>query len=277
METEDLLFGLIGFPLGHSFSRQYYDAKIAREKIRGVRYELLPLRDIRSFPRLLADEPNLAGLNVTIPHKIDIVNYLDRLSEEAQAIGAVNCIRIVRDGRPPGEDDVNKPRLWGYNTDAYGFEHSLLPLLESWHYESPALVLGNGGAARAVHFVLAKLGIASTVVSRSVPPGESNAGLSSFPAAKLRWVGYRALDREMIEAHPLIINTTPLGMHPEVETCPDIPYEFLGSRHLLYDLVYNPLKTRFLERGEARGAKIKNGMEMLELQAERNWEIWTMK
>lgn len=243
-------FGLIGFPLAHSFSKKYYDAKIDRQQITGVNYELYAIPSIADFPRLIADNPLLMGVNVTIPYKIDVMDFLDSLSAEAEAIAAVNCIRI---DRPTN----GEPRLTGYNTDVYGFAESLKPLLRPEH--DTALVLGNGGAAKAVTFALTQLGIAHSIVSRAAGKGQYT---------------YAQLDADIIESHPLIINTTPLGTYPAVIDCPDIPYDYLSERHLLYDLVYNPTKTEFLKRGQAKGAVVKNGLEMLELQAERNWEIW---
>ncbi|MFB2119180.1 shikimate dehydrogenase [Parapedobacter sp. 2B3] len=243
-------FGLIGFPLTHSFSKKYYDAKIEREQIPGVGYELYPIPAITDFPGLVGKDTRLMGINVTIPYKIAVMGYLDRLSPEAEAIAAVNCIRIDR-------ENGGKPVLTGYNTDVYGFAESLRPLLKP-HHEA-ALILGNGGAAKAVSFALGQLGIAHTVVSRSAKSGQ---------------LAYTQLDEGVIGIHPLIINTTPLGTYPNVAGHPGIPYHLLDDRHLLYDLVYNPAETEFLKRGKARGTATKNGLEMLELQAERNWEIW---
>lgn len=243
-------FGLIGFPLTHSFSKKYYDAKIEREQIPEVGYELYPIPDITDFPGLVEKDPQLVGVNVTIPYKIAVMRYLDQLSPEAEAIAAVNCIRIER-------ENSGRPVLTGYNTDVYGFAESLRPLLKPHH--DAALILGNGGAAKAVSFALAQLNIAHTVVSRSAGNGQ---------------LAYEQLDAAVIGIHPLIVNTTPLGTYPDVMGCPDIPYDLLGERHLLYDLVYNPPETEFLKRGQAQGAAIKNGLEMLERQAERNWEIW---
>lgn len=243
-------FGLIGFPLTHSFSKKYYDAKIEREQIPEVGYELYPIPDITDFPGLVEKDPQLVGVNVTIPYKIAVMRYLDQLSPEAEAIAAVNCIRIER-------ENSGRPVLTGYNTDVYGFAESLRPLLKPHH--DAALILGNGGAAKAVSFALAQLNIAHTVVSRSAGNGQ---------------LAYEQLDAAVIGIHPLIVNTTPLGTYPDVMGCPDIPYDLLGERHLLYDLVYNPPETEFLKRGQAQGAVIKNGLEMLERQAERNWEIW---
>ncbi|WP_257667384.1 shikimate dehydrogenase family protein [Parapedobacter tibetensis] len=245
-------FGLIGFPLTHSFSKKYYDAKFEREQIADVGYDLYPIPEIEVFPRLVAEEHSLMGVNVTIPYKIAVMNYLHHLSPEAEAIAAVNCIRIERNS--------HDPVLTGYNTDVYGFAKSLKPLLLPRHQR--ALVLGNGGAAKAVTYALANLGIVFTLVSRSPRPGQYH---------------YAQLDATVMANHSLIINTTPLGTYPAVADCPDIPYELIGDKHLLYDLVYNPVETEFLKRGRTKGAIVKNGLEMLELQAERNWEIWTVK
>lgn len=244
-------FGLIGFPLTHSFSKKYYDAKMEREQLTGIDYQLYAIPEIGEFPVLLTNQPLLMGVNVTIPYKVAVMDYLDHLSPEASAIGAVNCIRIER---PNG-----RPILTGYNTDVYGFVESLKPFLLPEHQR--ALVLGNGGAAKAVTYALSQLGIGYTIVSRSATVGQYS---------------YEQLDPALIADHLLIINTTPLGTYPAVTGCPDIPYECIGNRHLLYDLVYNPEETEFLRRGKANGATIKNGLEMLELQAERNWEIWTI-
>lgn|SRR5690606_2474218 len=243
-------FGLIGFPLAHSFSKKYYDAKIEREQIPGVGYELYPLPAITEFADLVENNPELMGINVTIPYKIAVMDYLDRLSPEAEAIGAVNCIHIER-------QNGCKPILTGYNTDVYGFSESLKPLLKPHH--DAALILGHGGAAKAVSFALGQLGIAHTVVSRSAHKGQ---------------LAYAQLDAAVIGLHTLIINTTPLGTYPKVAECPDIPYDLLDDRHLLYDLVYNPPETEFLKQAKAQGATTKNGLEMLERQAEHNWEIW---
>ncbi len=243
-------FGLIGYPLTHSFSKKYYEAKFEREKISGVGYELYPIEKIEAFPSLIADEPSLVGVNVTIPYKIPVMNYLHHLSAEAEAIAAVNCIRIER-------ANGGQPILTGYNTDVYGFEESLKPLLQPWHKR--ALVLGNGGAAKAVVYALGQLGIDFALVSRSPAQGQ---------------YAYEQLDETIMSAHTLVVNTTPLGTYPAVAGYPDIPYEHINGRHLLYDLVYNPTETTFLKKGKEKGAAVKNGLEMLELQAERNWQIW---
>jgi len=254
-------FGLIGYPLKHSFSKQYFNDKFEREGLKDYHYELLPLQNISDLPALLKQQPELCGLNVTIPHKIGVMFYLDKISPEAKEIDAVNCIKIVKSNPVEsffsGEMCMKKVQLEGYNTDVYGFEESLKPLLKKHH--TKALVLGNGGAARAVFYVLKKLGIDYEVVSRR---------------ANAKQLSYEQLDKEIVEAHTLIINTTPLGTYPKVDEKPEIPYEYIGSKHLLYDLVYNPEETAFLKEGKERGAKIKNGLDMLHLQAEKNWEIW---
>lgn len=239
------LFGLIGKPLTHSFSGKYFATKFHQEGIPDCRYELFPLEQIDDLPVLLRANPDVSGLNVTIPYKQLVMAYLDE-HHIPSAIGACNCIS-VRNGR-----------LIGYNTDWVGFERSLLPLLEPRH--RAALVLGNGGAALAVRYVLQKNGIPYTLVGRKHSDEIS--------------LTYEELNETILQSHQLLINTTPLGTYPSVETCPDLPYEAIGPQHLLYDLVYNPAKTLFLQKGEERGARIKNGEEMLILQAEESWRIW---
>lgn len=254
-------FGLIGFPLSHSFSKSYFTKKFEELGLEDHVYELFPLPNISDVQELITSQPDLIGLNVTIPYKIGIMYYLDKVDEAAKAIDAVNCIKIVNH-KPvesffTGELTSMKVRLEGYNTDAYGFETSLKPLLKKHHEK--ALVLGNGGATRAVIYVLKKLGIDYTIVSRR------NIG---------RQISYSAIDKNVMKEHLLIINTTPLGMSPEITASAELPYELLTNRHLLYDLIYNPEETEFLKRGREQGAAIKNGLEMLHLQAEKSWEIW---
>lgn len=239
-------FGLIGFPLSHSFSKGYFTEKFAREGIVDAGYENYPLSLISEFPALCAHHPNFIGLNVTIPYKEAVISFLNDLSDEAKAIGAVNTI-LFREGRKIG-----------FNTDAYGFEHSLRPLLRPHH--NRALVLGTGGASKAIVYVLDKLGIDYQFVSRK--SGEHT-------------LTYEDLHPEIIAAHTLIINTSPLGMYPDIDSAPEIPYTAISRDHLLYDLVYNPPVTRFMQMGIENGAKVKNGMEMLHLQADRAWEIWS--
>jgi len=259
-------YGLIGYPLSHSFSKKYFSDKFEKEHIKGSEYELYPIGHITELPALLKDHPGLCGLNVTIPYKQSVLKYLDRIEEDAKKIGAVNCIRIHAansiDANSDGEAGTigHDFRLEGFNTDLYGFEMSLKPLLTN--RQDHALVLGDGGAAKAVKCVLENLGITYTLVTRK-PQHDS--------------VLYKDLKPHHIEDNLLIINTTPLGMTPHIDECPPIPYENITGDHLLYDLVYNPEKTVFLQKGEQQGAMIKNGLEMLILQAEKSWEIWTKK
>ncbi len=240
-------YGLIGRTLVHSFSQTYFTQKFANESIEAD-YTLRSVATPDLLPSVLAEAWD--GLNVTMPYKTAVVPLLDALSPEAQTIGAVNTIKFDRQG--------DRCRMVGYNTDAIAFEQSLRPLLAPHH--DKALVLGTGGASRAVTFVLDKLGIDWIYVSREAGP---------------RRLDYAETDAEVVAAHRLIINTTPLGMYPEVEGYPDIPYHALTPQHLLFDLVYNPAKTQFLAKGEAYGATIKNGTEMLHLQAEAAYRIWT--
>jgi len=241
--------GLLGYPLGHSFSKKYYLDKFNREHIKDIDYDLYAIEDIRDFPKLYIQDEHFYGFNVTIPHKQAVMQYMDRLSEEAEAIQAVNCITIRRDGPTPS--------LTGYNTDAFGFEESLKPMLKENHKK--ALVLGNGGAAKAVFYVLEKLGISYLVVSRSKGKGD---------------LTYADLDADIVRDHQLIINCSPVGTFPNIDEAPQIPYAYIGTAHLLYDLIYNPEETLFLRKGRENGAMTKNGYEMLLLQAEKNWEIW---
>jgi len=242
--------GLIGYPLGHSFSKKYYLEKFKNENIQGIDYDLYPISTIEEFPELYTADSAFYGVNVTIPYKQAVIPYLDELSPEAAAIGAVNCIQIIQ---TPGE----APYLIGSNTDVIGFMNSLAPLLTVDH--KLALILGNGGATKAVCYALEKLGITYQIVSRS--KSEKN-------------ITYEDLNTDLIQAHKLIINCSPVGTAPNIEHCPDIPYEGIGNTHLLYDLIYNPTETLFLKKGRERGAAIKNGLEMLILQAEENWKIW---
>lgn len=241
-------FGLIGYPLEHSFSASYFSKKFKAEKIK-AEYRNFPLENIGAFKTLMKRETNLRGLNVTVPYKQDIIPYLDALSPTAQAIQAVNTITFKR------KDD--SLHLEGDNTDVLGFRRSLEQHLKSHH--TSALVLGTGGSSKAVLYVLEQLGIGFTSVSRSA--GDNR-------------ITYAELDDELVRKASLIINTTPLGMHPKVDTFPRIPYEVLSPRHLLFDLVYNPAKTVFLTRGEHFGAQIVNGHDMLIFQAEASWQIW---
>lgn len=241
-------FGLIGNPLGHSFSASYFEKKFMEEGIDAC-YSNFPLESLSDFESLLKREPELSGLNVTVPYKQQIIPYLDSLSETAGAIEAVNTISLRRD-----KDGLV---LTGDNTDVVGFRRSLEEHLEAHH--NSALVLGTGGSSKAVVHVLEELGIGINLVSRS--------------SGKNR-ITYEELDSRVVGKTTLIVNTSPLGMYPEVETYPQIPYQFITDRHLLFDLVYNPEKTEFLLRGEKQGARIVNGFDMLVYQAEKSWEIW---
>ncbi|MFT3845079.1 MAG: shikimate dehydrogenase [Lacibacter sp.] len=238
-------FGLIGYPLSHSFSKNFFTKKFSEENIHGCSYELFPISSIDDFPPLLEHEKNIEGLNVTIPYKEAVLPFLSEVTDAVREIGACNCIKIKNGS------------LKGYNTDVIGFEESLKPLLLPHHKK--ALILGTGGAAKAVAWVLKKLQIEFIYVSR-----REGGGI----------VKYDQINDEMIRNFHLIINTTPVGMQPNAGQKPSLPYGGLSKKHLCYDLVYNPLKTAFLEEAEKRGAVIKNGMEMLIIQAEESWKIW---
>lgn len=240
------LFGLIGYPLSHSFSKNYFTQKFEAERHADCRYELFPIANIQKLPELLQQHPYLVGLNVTIPYKQQVLAYLHDTSSLPDTLQACNCIRI-RNGV-----------LEGFNTDAIGFEHSLVPLLQPHHER--ALILGNGGASQAVMYVLQKLNIPFEVVSRKLHEGST--------------MTYDDLTFSMMRQHQLIINTTPLGTYPNVQECPPIPYDALTDKHLLYDLVYNPEVTTFMAQGVTRGAAVKNGYDMLVGQAEAAWRIW---
>ncbi|UKT63679.1 shikimate dehydrogenase family protein [Pedobacter mucosus] len=242
-------YGLIGYPLSHSFSKKYFTEKFLAEGIVDHQYELFSIENINSLPDLLSQDPSLSGLNVTIPHKVSVLPFLDEIDVAAETIGAVNCISI--------RYFEGETYLKGYNTDAFGFEESLKPLLKPQHQK--ALVFGDGGAAKAVKYTLDKLNIEYLVVVRKKVAGT---------------ILYSELTPEVLTAHKLLINTTPLGMSPNFDTYPEIDYQYIGKDHLAYDLVYNPLKTSFLEKTEAQGAETKNGLEMLHKQAEKAWSIW---
>ncbi len=239
------LFGLIGYPLAQSFSKKYFDEKFAKEGLDNCSFQNFPIASLDALPELLAAQPGLEGLAVTIPYKQAVLPYLDA-SRIPPGLNACNCIRI-REGK-----------LTGFNTDYIGFEKSFASLLQPHH--DRALVLGNGGATAAVIYVLGKLKIPFEIVSRELHDGST--------------LTYAGLDENVMRRHSIIINTTPLGMYPHADTCPDIPYAYLTGQHLLYDLVYNPDPTRFLRHGQQAGAVTKNGADMLVFQAEENWKIW---
>ena len=238
-------YGIIGYPLLHSFSAKYFNEKFEREKI-DAEYSLYPIIVESQKSKVESQEliellNTLDGMNVTLPYKQTVIPYLERLDETAEAIGAVNVVY----------------KRVGYNTDCLGFMASIQPLLRE--YDQKALVLGTGGASKAACYGLKKLGIAPTLVSRSPKEG---------------MLSYEDLSDEVMESHTVVVNCTPLGMLPEVDTCPAIPYEKITARHLLFDCVYNPEETLFLKRGKAQGASIKNGLEMLVGQAKAAWKIW---
>lgn len=244
------IYGLIGYPLTHSLSAQYFSEKFFRENIHDCRYELFSLKNISELESLVRKNTDLKGLNVTIPYKESIIQYLTSVDDVAKEIGAVNTIKII---------DSKNFILHGYNTDAYGFKESLKPLLEPEHQK--ALILGTGGASKAVAYALKKLGIQFLFVTRTKKTNSD-------------YLFYNKISKEIISSHTLIINATPAGMFPEINTCPNIPYHFISKRHILYDLVYNPSETFFMKQGIEQGAIVKNGMVMLYLQAEKSWDIW---
>ncbi|MCE6988450.1 shikimate dehydrogenase [Dyadobacter sp. CY323] len=247
------LYGLIGYPLTHSFSKRYFTDKFVREKIKESSYELFEMKSLEELPALLKRKTDLKGLNVTIPYKKDVIAYLDDLDDaSAERIGAVNTIKIYADGSTKG-----------FNTDYYGFRQSLVEWLDRRGEvctNFKALVLGNGGAAKAVLVALQDLHVDYALVSRQKSDDS---------------ILYEELSQEVMNEHLLIINTTPLGTFPNVEECPALPYDLITKKHFLYDLVYNPAETLFLKNGTAKGAVTQNGLKMLQLQAEKAWEIWT--
>ncbi len=238
-------FGLVGQTLKHSFSKKYFEEKFAKEGIDDCCYENFELPSINEFPKLIENRPDLKGLNVTIPYKEEVVPFLQSKNEIVEEVGACNCIKIVNG------------KLRGYNTDAVAFKNSLQKKLKPYH--KCALVLGTGGASKAVQYALKQLNIDFLLVSRRKQQNQ---------------LGYENVGEDTIRARLIIINTTPLGMYPNTNQDPPIPYKAITSHHLLYDLIYNPAKTKFLQHGEAQGAQIMNGYEMLLAQAEESWRIW---
>ena len=245
-------YGLIGYPLGHSFSISYFNQKFADENI-DAEYVNFEIPSIDDLQEILDTNPDLLGLNVTIPYKEKVIPFLDSISPEAQAIGAVNVIRIKHEGR--------KVKLKGFNSDVIGFTQSIEPMLDKkWHQK--ALVLGTGGASKAITYGLKSLGIEPVYVSRYQRPGT---------------IQYEQITPEVVKEYNVIVNCTPLGMYPHVEECPLLPYEAMDSHTILYDLIYNPDETLFIKKGRKQGADVKNGLEMLLLQAFASWEIWNGK
>ena len=244
-------YGLIGYPLSHSFSIGYFNEKFANENI-DAQYINFEIPSIDNLVEVLSSNPQLRGLNVTIPYKEQVIRYLDSISPEAQAIGAVNVIRVSQKG--------NQTFLRGFNSDVIGFTKSIEPLLERYHRK--ALILGTGGAAKAVDYGLKSLGLETQMVSRSRKTGA---------------ITYDDVKAETIEEYNVLVNCTPLGLYPNVDLCPTLPYNAMNSRTLLYDLLYNPDETLFMRKGREQGATVKNGLEMLLLQAFASWEFWNGK
>ena len=273
-------YGLIGYPLGHSFSRKFFTEKFEKEGI-DAQYLNFEIPSIEEFPEIIKNNPELRGLNVTIPYKQQVMQYLDEISEEAKAIGAVNVVRIERPspqpspimGRETMRNAGNKPdglpikgdmseglrgSLIGYNSDVIGFVESIKPLLKPHHKK--ALILGTGGASKAIRYGLEKkLGMKTLFVSRSAREGI---------------ITYEEVTAEVLKEYEVIVNCSPVGMYPHVDECPALPYEAMNENNLLYDLVYNPLETLFMKKGAEQGATVKNGLEMLHLQAIASWKFW---
>ena len=244
-------YGLIGYPLGHSFSISYFNQKFADEGI-NAKYENFELPSIDMLTEVLDKNPELKGLNVTIPYKEKVLSFLDSVTPEARAIGAVNVIRVIHKG--------NNIKLKGYNSDVIGFTKSIEPMLDKNHKK--ALILGTGGASKAVKFGLNSLGLETVYVSRYERPGT---------------IQYETLTPEIVKEYNVIVNCTPVGMFPRTDECPNIPYEALDEDSILYDLLYNPDETLFMYKGRKQGATVKNGLEMLLLQAFSSWEFWHEK
>ncbi len=242
-------YGLIGYPLGHSFSISYFNEKFENENI-DAQYINFEIPTIEALPEVLASNPELKGLNVTIPYKEKVISFLDSVSPEARAIGAVNVIRVTHKG--------NDIILKGFNSDVIGFTKSIEPMLEKkWHRK--ALILGTGGASKAIDYGLKALGLETVFVSRYERPGT---------------IQYGNITPEVVKEYNVIVNCTPVGMYPHSEECPQLPYEAMDSHTILYDLIYNPDETLFMRRGAQYGANVKNGLEMLLLQAFSSWEFW---
>lgn len=244
-------YGLIGYPLGHSFSINYFNQKFTDEGI-NARYYNFEIPTIDALAEVLDSNPELKGLNVTIPYKQKVMEYLDQISPEARAIGAVNVIKVMHQG--------NETILKGYNSDVIGFTQSIEPMLEDYHKK--ALILGTGGASKAIDYGLRSLGLETVFVSRYERP---------------ETICYEDVTPEVVKEYNVIVNCTPLGMFPKTEECPRLPYEAMDEHNILYDLIYNPDETLFMKRGAQRGANVKNGLEMLLLQAFASWEFWQEK
>ncbi|MEI7508741.1 MAG: shikimate dehydrogenase [Flavobacterium sp.] len=246
MPQNNKKFGLLGSNISYSLSKKYFTNKFSKELFKGCVYENFDIQSVKEFPDILKNNPDLKGLNVTIPFKETIIPYLDTLSEKASKIGAVNVIRFTKKGN-----------IKGYNSDWYGFMKSLEPLLQSHHRK--ALILGTGGAAKGVAFALEELGIYYTYVSREATNSS---------------IDYKKIDDTTFDDYHIIINCTPVGTNPNIAEFPPIPYEFFSNKHIAFDLIYNPEETAFLKKAKEKGAMIKNGYEMLVFQAEKAWRIW---
>ncbi|MGN0282987.1 MAG: shikimate dehydrogenase family protein [Prevotella sp.] len=244
-------YGLIGYPLGHSFSISYFNQKFADEGLDAV-YENFEIPSINTLTEVIETNPNLRGLNVTIPYKEKVMPFLDVVSPEARAIGAVNVIKVEHEGK--------NTILKGYNSDVIGFTRSIEPMLEKHHKK--ALILGTGGASKAIQYGLKSLGLESVFVSRYDRPDT---------------IQYKEVTPEIVKEYNVIVNCTPCGMYPHTEECPELPYEAMDDRTILYDLIYNPDVTLFMKNGEKYGATTKNGLEMLLLQAFASWDFWHSK
>jgi len=245
-------YGLIGYPLGHSFSISYFNQKFADEGI-NAKYENFEIASIDQLEEILATNLNLRGLNVTIPYKEKVIPFLDSISPEAQAIGAVNVIKVTHEG--------NNVKLKGFNSDVIGFTQSIEPMLDT-KWNKKALILGTGGASKAINYGLKSLGLETVFVSRYERPGT---------------IQYERVTPDVIKEYNVIVNCTPVGMYPHTEECPLLPYEAMDSHTILYDLIYNPDETLFMKKGLEFGAQVKNGLEMLLLQAFASWEFWNGK
>jgi shikimate dehydrogenase len=243
-------FGLIGFPLGHSFSKLYFSNKFMSESIQDCSYDNYEIEELSLLKNIISDDPEICGLNVTIPYKSEVFSYLDFVDDEAVAVGAVNVLKIERTGK--------KPFVKGFNTDIFGFKKALTPQIDVRKINK-AIVLGTGGSSKAVTYVLKNLDIEITHVSRS--PGENS-------------ISYSDLTDDILHEHKLIVNTTPLGMYPNINAKPRLNYSCLTESHILFDLVYNPAMTTFLQKGHEKGSRIIGGIQMLHYQAEKSWEIW---
>lgn len=247
-EEKNKLFGLLGKNISYSFSRGYFTEKFKKLNLKKHNYVNFDIQKIEDFPDLIkVNKDDVKGINVTIPYKEEIIPFLDKLDKTAEEIGAVNTIKFTKRGN-----------LKGYNSDIVGFENSILPLLEKNHKK--ALILGTGGASKAIAYALKRNNIKYKFVSRN-------------PAGK-KEISYNSLSKEIMEEFTIIINSTPLGTSPNIDKCPNIPYQYITENHILYDLIYNPEETTFLSKGKEKGAITKNGLEMLQIQAEESWRIW---